>query len=231
MSFNAQKTPGGKSLNELTRMRTGDARQVVGQRLPCSVTAVDGAMVTVKFEIATEDFTLPSVTVPIANSIYVREPTQVSDKGYVQAADARLGGVAGLFEGSADLSTPSNLGALVFVPIGNATWEPVPDPDKLTLQGPKGFYLRDLPESGGDETFSIVGDKDSGTITIKVGNDVSAVLSATEILFKVKTNATIKMIDGEIDIDATTVKINGHDFNTHEHSGVQTGGGNTGGVV
>lgn len=230
MSFNAQKTPLAKSLNDLARNKTLDGKQVAGQRLPCSVTKVAGAIVTVKFEVET-DFNLPSVDVPIANSIYLREPTQVGDKGYVQAADARLGGVAGLFEGSADLSTPSNLGALVFVPIGNKKWEAVPDPNKTTVQGPKGVYLRDIPEDGGDETFSIVLDKDAGTITAKVGDDVSIVLDVSTITMKVKSNATIVIKDGEIDIDATTVKINGHDFNAHMHSGVTTGGGNSGGVV
>jgi Phage protein Gp138 N-terminal domain len=41
----------------------------------------------------------------------------------------------------------------------------------------------------------------------------------------------IKLIAGEIDIQATIVKINGRSFLAHEHSGVSVGSGNTGGVL
>lgn len=41
----------------------------------------------------------------------------------------------------------------------------------------------------------------------------------------------IDLKSNEIDITAPTVKINGTSWATHEHSGVQSGGSNTGGVV
>lgn len=37
--------------------------------------------------------------------------------------------------------------------------------------------------------------------------------------------------DGSISITATAITLNGIDWDTHEHTGVQTGGGNTGGPV
>lgn len=209
MSGNAQKTPLGYSLNEFSRSRSADAAHITGKRLPCHVVKVSGAIVTVAFDVNSAPFTLPQVEVPIANSIYAREPTQVGDKGYVQAADARLGGASGLGAANPDLSLPSNLGALVFVPIGNANWPAAPDPNKYLLQGPKGFYLRDLPAGSDPETFSIVGDKDAKTLTLKVGTGVSIVVDQNNVTVTGSTKIELIVGNTTLTVDSTGVTVRG----------------------
>jgi len=72
---------------------------------------------------------------------YIRLPIQVGDKGVTFPADARLGGISGLGGGTADLSVPANLSALVFMPVSNQNWAPVTDPNKVVLYGPNGGVL------------------------------------------------------------------------------------------
>lgn len=141
MSNNAQKTPMGRSFNQFTERKILDALQVTGRALPCSVVSVDGAIITVQFEV-TGPFTLPQVSIPLFGPEYVRYPIQPGDQGVAFAADARLGGVSGLSAGVTDLAQPANLGSLVFFPIGNATWGAV-DPQSVTIYGPNGVVLRD----------------------------------------------------------------------------------------
>lgn len=141
MSNNAQKTPMGRSFNQFTERKILDALQVTGRALPCSVVSVDGAIITVQFEV-TGPFTLPQVSIPLFGPEYVRYPIRPGDQGVAFAADARLGGVSGLSAGVTDLAQPANLGSLVFFPIGNATWGAV-DPQSVTIYGPNGVVLRD----------------------------------------------------------------------------------------
>ena len=63
---------------------------------------------------------------------------------------------------------------------------------------------------------------DDGTTKISVSqNDLTLV----------QGGASITLNGGNVEIIGTTVKINGHDFDTHVHSGVTSGGSNTGVVV
>lgn len=135
-----QKTPLAQSLNTLASKRINDSRQLLGKALPCSVTAVSGAIVTVKFEIQS-NFTLPETTMPLFGPEYIRYPIQPGCKGLAIPAAAFLGGMSGLGGGVADLSIPGNLSALVFFPIGNTDWSTV-DPDAVTIYGPNGVVLR-----------------------------------------------------------------------------------------
>ena len=142
----SQKSPFANSINNFVEKKLGDYQQGLGQALPCRVTKVEGAIVTVNFEILPDSkITLPPVICPIAESTYVRLPVQVGDYGIVMAADTRLGGISGLGLGKAPLTHASNLGALVFMPIGNKNWattDPV-DPNALNLNGKNGVVIRD----------------------------------------------------------------------------------------
>jgi len=142
MSDNSQKTPLAKSLNVFATAKALDAIQLLGKALPASVVSVSGSIVTVTFELQSE-FTLPQVTIPLATSQYIRVPLQPGDKGMVIPADARLGGVSGLGDGTATLDQPGNLSALAFVPLANASWFAVDD-NVLTMYGPKGVQLRNV---------------------------------------------------------------------------------------
>lgn len=142
---NAQKTPIQRSLNVVAERRAAEAIALLGKALPCSVSAIPFAglpVVTVKFEVQT-GLTLPKVTVPVAGFEYMRYPIQVGCKGLVFPADAYLGGMTGLGGGTADLSTPANLSALVFFPLGNKGWAPSEDPNSTVIYGPGGVILRD----------------------------------------------------------------------------------------
>lgn len=147
---NAQKIPFTRSLDRHAVKRIEDAMQREGQSLPCSVVSVSGSIVTVRFEVLGL-FTLPQVTVPLFGPEYIRYPIQPGDKGVAFAASARLGGMSGLGDGVADLGQPSNLGALVFFPIGNATWGAV-DPESVTIYGPNGVVLRN---TGSDTVITL----------------------------------------------------------------------------
>ena len=141
MADNAQKTPLARALNRFAEKKVAEAIQLLGKALPASVTAVSGSIVTVKFEVTTT-LTLPPVTMPLAGAEYIRFPTQIGDKGLVFPADVYLGGVSGLGGGTADLSIPANLSALVFFPIGNKGWSTTDNPNAVVIYGPDGAIIR-----------------------------------------------------------------------------------------
>lgn len=141
MSDNSKKTPLGQSLNTFAQKKVADAIQVLGKALPCSVVSVNGAIITVKFEI-NSSFTLPEVTIPLFGPEYIRYPIKAGDTGMVLPADTYLGGVSGLGGGVADLTQRGNLSALAFLPLANTEWFSV-DPDAVTIYGPNGVVLMD----------------------------------------------------------------------------------------
>ena len=172
MANDGQKNPLGRSLNLVADKAAANANQLRGQVLPCSVTKVEGQIVTVKFEV-TSDFTLPPVKMPIAGWKYIYVPVQVGDKGIAIAADARLGGISGLGGGTADLSLPGNLSALEFLPTSNTAWQPIKGPNWLELYGPDGTLIRSNDKGA---TVEVV----DGSITLKVGA-ISLVVDAAGV--------------------------------------------------
>lgn len=187
----SQKSPFAKSVNSFVDRKLSDFQQGLGQVLPCRVTKVEGAIVTVNFEVLPNSkLTIPPVTCPIAESTYVRLPVQVGDYGIVMAADARLGGISGLGLGKAPLVHTSNLGALVFMPIGNKNWSAV-DPNAVNINAPNGAVIRDtnnkcvitLTPTGvvttiGGTTFTI-----NGTSVIATNGASTIVMDADSIDF------------------------------------------------
>jgi len=210
-----------------------------GLQLPCRVVAVDGAIVTVNFEIDNNgEYTFPQVKMPIAQSIYVRLPVQVGDLGICVSADVRIGGITGLgTKGAlAPLVKPFNLSALIFVPVGATDWEAV-DPNAVNINAPNGAVIRDtgnncvitLTPTGvtvvrGD-TQMVINDAGvtitgnllvHGTITGDNGFSISGGTSGT------------MNVNGNI-ISTGTITNNGKAIgSTHTHGGVQTGSGTTG---
>lgn len=144
------KKPLFQTLGQTIQSRIADAAQLDGKALPCRVLAVTGAFVTVAFELVT-DFTLPLVTLPIATSRYIRAPIQPGDTGLAIPADALLGGVTGESGVTATLMKPANLGALVFLPLGNVAFT-MTDPLSVELAGPNGVILRN---TAGTESVTI----------------------------------------------------------------------------
>lgn len=206
MSNLAQKLPFQKAMNQFAERKVRDAIQIDGKSLPCSVVKLDGWIVEVKFEVNAAPYTLPNVTVPVASSLYDYLPLQVGDVGVVRAADARVSGISELGSGTANLSLAANLSSLVFEPIGKKSYTAPSNPNVRVVQGPNGVTIQDLD------------------------SDTTVVLTKTELTMT-RGSSVLKITDSEITIDASSVKINGHDFDAHEHSGVQTGGSNTGPVA
>jgi len=192
---NFQKTPLAPSLNRIAVQNVATQMQKLGKSLPCSVVAVNGSMVTVKFEVnATQ--TLPQITIPKAEGQWIRSPTQAGDVGLTIPADVYLGGISGLGGGVASTAQPLNLTALVWVPVAAKSFSSV-NTNAAFISGPQGAVIQTE-----DGTSSIVVNE-SG-ITLSYGGKV------------VTLNGSGLTIDGIL-------------FDTHYHTGVQTGGGNTGG--
>jgi len=149
MSLNL-KLNNNKALNDFARQKALDAIQQEGKSLPAVVVKKNGNMVEVAFALNSE-FTLSNVTIPIFGPEYIRYPMQAGDKGLVLPMSTYIGGMSGQGGGTASLTTPLNLSALLYLPISNTQWENV-DPNVLVMYGPEGVTLRD---SGSNTTFML----------------------------------------------------------------------------
>lgn len=149
-----------KTSNQLAVTRAQQAIKSLGRALPCRVIAVSGAVVTVAFEVNAAPWTLPNITIPKAESNWVRMPTQVGDKGYTAPADAYLGGVSGLGGGVATMLQRGNMTSLVFTPISNANSGPI-DQNAAQIQGPNGAII----QTTSGTTSSVVTNQEGTTIT------------------------------------------------------------------
>ena len=192
---NFQKTPLAPSLNRIAVQNVATQMQKLGKSLPCSVVAVNGSMVTVKFEInATQ--TLPQITIPKAEGQWIRSPTQVGDVGLTIPADVYLGGISGLGGGVASTVQPPNLTALVWIPVAAKSFSSA-NTNAALISGPQGVVIQTE-----DGTSKIVVNE-SG-ITLTYGGKV-------------------------VTLNGSGFTIDGLQFGTHYHTGVQPGSGNTGG--
>ena len=206
MSDNHLKTDLKVSLQAFAKGKAQDAIQLTGKALPCTVSKViSSGIVEVNFEVDAGPFTLPRIQVPIEYPEYIRYPIQVGDKGFVIPADVRLGGITGLGSGTPNLSRPANLAALTFVWLGNTAWTDATDPNALELYAPNGVIIRDT-----DSTTTITLTPDG--ITIELGGDIT-----------INSNGYDVNVTGGGDVIAETISLK-----THTHSGVTTGGGDTG---
>ena len=242
MSY-GQKVPFAVSISEYIQNRISGSQQQFGLQLPCKVVAVNGAIVTVNFEVDTDStFTIPPVTCAIAESTYVRLPVQVGDFGVCIATDTRLGGINGLGKGRAPLTVPMNLGGLIFVPIGNTNWESV-DPNAVNINAPNGAVIRD------DGNNCVITLTPTGVTIVRgstqvIINDTGITMYGNLLVhgsitgdngFHITggTGATMQ-ITGDISqtgnyTSTGTITNNGKAVgSTHTHGGVQTGSGTTG---
>lgn len=137
---NAQKTWIATSIPAANASQIQQALHSNGNSLPCSVTAVSGQLVTIKFEVNALQ-TLPAITVPIATSEYDWLPVQVGDKGLAEGGTIYIGGISGQGGGVADLTPRGNLSCLVFRPISNAAWT-VGNPNQRVIQAPAGVLIQ-----------------------------------------------------------------------------------------
>ena len=228
----AQKLPLARTLTRFARVQIADAFQRSGQALPCSVIAVvSSGIVTVKFEVNSA-YTLPEITIPLYGCEYIRYPIQVGCKGFTVPADASIAGLSGLGTGIADLTEPGNLGALVFLPFGNAGWFATPDPNSVVIYGPNGVQLRDTGNAS-NVTLTPSGIvMRAPALTTTTTGDTDMTAAAFILNGPVTINGTLHTT-GAVTVNSTVtatgeVTGNGIPLSTHLTSGVQTGGGTSG---
>ena len=185
--------------------------QADGWELPCTVKAIsdDGLFVTVDFAISQGQFPIPTITIPIAESEYVRLPIQIGTVGITKKIVADITYISGQQDGVSTLNTYGNLNtALCFIPITNKKIFPTtPNKNALWLYGPDGVIIQD--EAGNSK------------VTV---SEASVRMESGSSYIQINKNGTIV-------ISGTAVTIMGKDFLTHHHSGVSTGSSNTGNVV
>ena len=241
-----QKIPFGLAISSFTASQSASAVQSQGRAWPCYVTKVEGSIVTVKFDILTED-ALPEVTIPVFGPEYIRYPIQLGDKGFVVPADVSLRNMSGLglADTPPDFSNPGNLTALVFLPMGNKNWSAV-DGNALVMYGPNGCVIRDtgsgcvitLTPSGvttvvGSTTIEVVGSKVTMTTPEVIINGKLTVhgLITGDQGFNITGGATTAQVTGNVNIVGTLTNNGKLVGSTHQHSGVTTGSGTTGAPI
>lgn len=204
--MSAQKIPLARSLSSFAQKKALDEIAKRGLALPGHVVAVSGQIVTVNFDV--EGVVLPQVTMPLATCEYIRVPIQVGSLGVAEPADVYLGGISGLGGGTADLTQRGNLSTLVWKPVANSNWPTPPgsDGNTLTFYGKSALLL--LDSIAGHSSIKLT----SSGITLTCG---SQSISITSSGISIGPNTTI---DGKL-------------FLPHEHTDVETGGSNSGGVA
>lgn len=189
----------------------GATAQVDGWELPCVVKSIsgDGLFVTVEFQIAQGEFPITQITIPIAESEYVRLPIQIGTVGITKKVTADISYISGQRDGLSTLNSYGNLNtALCFVPITNKKLFPAtPDKNALWLYGPDGVIIQDTSGNSKVTVSQTAVRMESGSSYIQINKD------------------------GSIVISGSSVSIMGKDFLGHTHGGVQTGGSNTTGVT
>ena len=191
MADNAQKLWIQGSLNRIANKKTLDNLQLQVKAMPVSVTAIKGNLVTVKFELQS-NFTIPSVTVPKAESPYFSAPVQVGDKGYVVPADFYMGGVSDNGGGVANAYPRANLTNGVFVPVRSKSARAT-STTKVQIGGPNG---------------SIIGTLD-GSVTLDIDKTGNAVLTlpAGKTLVIKNLPTSDPGVSGALWNNANTVKV------------------------
>ncbi len=203
-----RKSPPADWLTRLARSHAQSVNEHQGKALPASVTAVQGRIVTVRPEVDCNP-ALPPMTVPIAESEYVRTPIQPGCKGVVISADVSLGQMTGLSSRRPALNDSCpNLSSCVFLPLSNAEWEKL-DGAILQLYGVAGVQITD--RLNGSSTVTLTKDG----VTLSTGS------------------ATVTLSGGRVEISGELI-INGQPYRTHQHSNGNGNGNNgapTGGVI
>jgi hypothetical protein len=192
-----QKLPFYQTLTNFANKQIAGAISQIGKNLPCSVTAIEGSIVTVKFELTDIPYTLPEVQMPVVGFEYIRYPIQVGDRGYTVSADASIAGLTGLGTGVANLTNQGNLSMLAFVPLGCTNFFPV-NANYLVMYGVDGVEIRNK----------------SGSVTIVLTDSGVTINGKVTINGDVETTGTLKNNGVNVGSD-------------HVHGGVNRGGVNT----
>ena len=130
-----------KDLNRIGVQRAQQAIRQLGRALPCRVVAVNGSFVTVAFEVNAAPQTLPQITIPKAESPWIRVPTQIGDYGITVPADVAVASVSGQGTTPPTWAQQGNLSALLFLPIASKSFSSV-NPNAAYIAGPQGAVIQ-----------------------------------------------------------------------------------------
>ncbi len=201
MANNFAKLWAQRQINQASIQRAREAIHATGRALPCVVTAVSGSVVTVAFQVSPSNYTLPRITIPKAESGWIRNPTQIGDTGITVPADVYIGIISGLGSGLPNLNVrPANLSALVFMPVSNKA-SPPQDQNAAQIQGPNGFIGQ---VTGG--TSSVVANTTNVVLTFGTS---TITMNSTGIIFS-SGGQTLELTPGGI-------MLNGLNFGAHYH--------------
>ena len=205
-----------QDLQSLVLRAVHTVMDVMGKSLPCHVIETAGQIVTVAFDMPVgAPWILPQITLPVASSPYDYIPLQVGDTGFTVPADAYLGGISGLGGGQATWARPGNLDALVFVPVGKQSFT-ASNASARIIQGPDGW----IAQTTQGTTCTAVGNQNGITLTY----------GSTQIVMN-SSSITLTAGGQTVTLDSSGFAIGGIEFGTHEHTGVATGSGTSGGPV
>jgi hypothetical protein len=226
LTDNAQKTPTAQYLSQFAQKVVQRFLQQLGLSLPGQVTTVAGSIVTVKFNVTSQQ-NLPTRKIPMFGPEYIRYPTQTGDLGVAVAVSASLGPASGLGSGMPNLQQKQgNLANLFWMPISSANWSQTDDPNALVLYGPNGVILRTK-----DSTCKITVNEAGIILAPPAGLPViingnlwlnGNVLGPGGVEYTGNFHTT-GTVTGDTDVVAAGVSGKGH-----THSGVTTGGADTG---
>lgn len=214
-----------KNLNKLAINRALERIQSTGRALPCKVQKVAGQIVTVTFDVQSDTWTLPPVTIPIATDFYDWIPVQVGDPGITAPCNVSIGPISGLGGNQAVLGeTVGNLSSLMFVPVSNAAWKaPGGDPDKRVVQGPNGFLAQSI-----NAVVSVLGDVSAGLKLLF--NAVSIALTSSSIALTFGGTTLVLSASG-ITATATTTNVDGNLVVSGSITGSGSGGATMSGPI
>lgn len=144
MSDNSLVAPLWRSLPTHARKQVQDGQQKTPQQIPVTVVSVQGELVTVKAE-TQGNYTIEQFQVAQDHSQWIRQPTQVGDKGVVSAGDYYLGGQTGLGGGTANYRDRANLTTMVYRAVSQKAFPKNPNRDvnAAFINGPNGVVLQD----------------------------------------------------------------------------------------
>ena len=170
-------------------------------------------MVTVAFEVNSAPWTLPQITIPKAESNWVRMPTQVGDTGITMPADTYIENITGTSTALPKITVqPANLSALVFVPVSRQP-SPPQDQNAAIVQGPNGF----------------IGQTTSGAASSVVTNTSGTTVTFGGTTLTVDSSGVTITVGGvSYSFTSSAATFNGINFTAHTHGGVQSGSSSTG---
>jgi hypothetical protein len=213
VSDNALVTPQVFSLPRAARSHANDAVSEQPQPIPVTITKIMGETVEVQVEAKgrTTPFTINKFIVAQAHSEWIRQPTQVGDKGWLVHANYNLGGMSGL-GGNANYYGRANLTGMVFKHISQVKFPHNTNRNlnQAFINGPAGVKTQ---TTNGNSFIDIQADQ----IILQVGS-TTMTITGSQITIKIGGNThtfTSNMFKsaGNVETSANTT------LDTHIHPG------------